>query len=65
MSMERLQSSPAGKSLVSSLSLPVPQRAALSLQEGGGGGFDDYGGELSIHNVDFAINGAEPPVVAR
>ena len=38
---------------------------AVASKEGGGGGFDDYGGELSLHAVD--LSGASPacPPVAR
>jgi hypothetical protein len=31
-----------------------PRRLAVFLQEGGGGGFDDYGGELSLHELHFS-----------
>jgi len=37
---------------------PVPDQGnlvALGTRDGGGGGFDDYGGELEIHKLDFAV----------
>lgn len=34
-------------------------------QEGGGGGFDDYGGELTIHSFDFASPSHDGTVVSR
>jgi hypothetical protein len=35
------------------------------VQEGGGGGFDDYGGELSIHSFDFSSPSLEATTVSR
>jgi len=34
-------------------------------QEGGGGGFDDYGGELSLHAFDFSSPALDGTVIAR
>lgn len=35
------------------------------MQEGGGGGFDDYGGELAIHSFDLANRSLDCNVIAR
>ena len=32
----------------------APNFVALGMKDSGGGGFDDYGGELEIHKLDFS-----------
>jgi hypothetical protein len=36
-----------------------------NLQEGGGGGFDNYGGELSLHSINLSDVSAETHIIAR
>lgn len=38
---------------------------AVASKEGGGGGFDDYGGELSLHAIDAGSASLACPPVAR
>ncbi|GAB5032925.1 secretory protein sec31 [Nannochloropsis oceanica] len=45
---------------------PVPDQGnlvALGTRDGGGGGFDDYGGELEIHKLDFGIGDTRTKVM--
>lgn len=38
---------------------------AYTLQEGGGGGFDDYGGELSLHSIDLSNHSLDTRILGR
>jgi len=45
---------------------PVPDQGnlvALGTRDGGGGGFDDYGGELEIHKLDFGVGDTRTKVM--
>ena len=35
----------------------MPNVVALGTKDSGAGGFDDYGGQLEIHRLDFAERG--------
>ena len=38
---------------------------AVATREGGGGGFDSYGGSLSLHAVDISSAGLDCPALTR
>ncbi len=45
---------------------PLPDQGnlvALGTRDGGGGGFDDYGGELEIHKLDFGVGDTRTTVM--
>lgn len=41
----------------------TPNLIASGTKEGGGGGFDDYGGELAIHRIDLHTTDLKPEVI--
>ena len=43
----------------------LPKAFAAGTKEGGGGGFEDYGGELMIHQFDTGEAGVATRVVGR
>jgi len=42
-----------------------PTLIGVATKEGGGGGFDDYGGELSLYNVDTSSYSYSCDLVSR
>ena len=42
-----------------------PALLATGTKEGGGGGFDDYGGELAVHSLDLSSTSLGTSVVSR
>jgi hypothetical protein len=40
----------------------MPNLVALGTKDSGAGGFDDYGGQLEIHRLDFAERGLKCPL---
>ena len=43
----------------------APAIIATGTKEGGGGGFEDYGGELALHGFDFATGSQACETLAR
>ena len=43
----------------------MPNYVALGTKDSGAGGFDDYGGELEIHRLDFADKGTKCVVAGQ
>lgn len=43
----------------------IPNLIASGTKEGGGGGFDDYGGELAVHRIDMNTTDLKPVLLGR
>jgi|LauGreSuBDMM15SN_2_FD.fasta_scaffold828489_1 hypothetical protein len=43
----------------------APNVFATGTKEGGGGGFEDYGGELALHGFDYAVTTTACETLAR
>lgn len=43
----------------------APNVFATGTKEGGGGGFEDYGGELALHGFDYAVPTTACETLAR
>lgn len=41
----------------------MPNVVALGTKDSGAGGFDDYGGKLELHRLDFLDRGLKCPIV--
>jgi hypothetical protein len=41
----------------------MPNMVALGTKDSGAGGFDDYGGKLELHRLDFLNRGLKCPIV--